>query len=113
MRFLLVDEHVRDRDDIARLLEGAFDAVLTVADTPEAYARALAHQPVDCVLTEHALGWTEGRQVLRDVQALWPGVPVIMVTGSDSQRVAVEGFRAGLTDYVRKDQIQDELPSGT
>ncbi len=110
MHFLIIDEHPADRDKIIRLLKDTFqNAALTVVDSPETYRQVLTTGPFDCVLTEHTLDWTDGLIVLHELKARWPDVPVIIVTGSGSEQTAVEGFRAGLQDYVRKDQIQTEL----
>jgi PAS domain S-box-containing protein len=112
MRFFLVDTHPQDRARVGRLLVDAFpDAVLDVADSPETYQQGLARGPVDLVLTENTLGWTDAFAVLRDVQAHWSGIPVIMLAGSGSETLAVDALKAGFTDYVPKDHLDRLLPA--
>jgi PAS domain S-box-containing protein len=112
MRFLIVDEGVSDQESVTRLLSGAFvELDLITVSSPEAYEQALAAGPVDLVLTESTLSWTNGLVVLRDVQEHWPHVPVIMVTGSGSETLAVDGLRAGLADYVPKSHLERIIPA--
>jgi PAS domain S-box-containing protein len=110
MRILMVDDQAADREESSRLLRAAFhDLDLTETGSREVYQQALQRGPFDVVLTEHALGWTDARQVLHDVRARAPGTPVIMITGAGSERLAVQGFRDGLSDYVRKEHAPEEL----
>src|SRR5207249_11025872 len=48
------------------------------------------------------LGWTDGLAILRTVKDRCPDCPVIMVTGTGSEEIAVEAMKAGLDDYVLK-----------
>ena len=97
MRWLVVDDDAQDLESITHLLVGTFDHVdLTIADTVEIYEQALATDPVDFILTAHQLGWTDAFAVLRDSHARWPGVPVLMLTGSASELLAVDALEAGM-----------------
>ncbi len=107
MRFLVIDNEGRDVARIQRLLESSFrGATLAVTADPHAYKDVLAGNPPDAVLTENQLDWTDGFAVLRDVQQHWPGVPVIMVTGSGSEALAVSAMKSGFADYVAKDDLE-------
>ena len=54
------------------------------------------------VITDYHLVWTTGLAVLHAVRARWPDIPVIMVTGANSEDLAIKGMKAGLADYVPK-----------
>jgi PAS domain S-box-containing protein len=108
MRVLIVDT-IAQEGVASQLIDAFSDVVLILADGHESYQQALSADPVDLVLTEHSLDWTDGLTVLGDVQTHWPGVPVIMVTGTCNEELAVAGFRAGLCDYVHKGNLQMEL----
>ncbi len=111
MRFLIVEDRAKERAWIAQCLQRHFAGLqLTPVANAAELERALEQGSFDLVLTDDALGWTDGLQVLRQVQARFPEVPVVMVTESGSEEMAVEGMRAGLGDYLLK-QHADRLPA--
>jgi PAS domain S-box-containing protein len=112
MRWLVVDDDVRDLESVTHLLVGTFDDVeLRIANTVETYVQALAAEPVDFILTEHQLGWIDAFGVLRDSQARWPGVPVLMLTGSGSELLAVDALQAGMSSYIPKAHMERLVPA--
>ncbi len=85
--------------------EKGFD-VLT-AHTPE---QALAvfrdrHEGLGLVLLDLSLtaGRTDGLDVLRQMKAIDPGVPAIILTGKGTIRRAVEAIKLGAADFLEKD----------
>jgi YesN/AraC family two-component response regulator len=60
------------------------------------------HQPLDLVLLDYVLPDVSGLAVLRALKQFFPWVPVVLMTGFGSEDVAVEAFRAGARDYLRK-----------
>lgn len=64
---------------------------------------ALIHsQPFDLVLTDFNILGFEGLQVLATVQSISLNIPVIIVTGTGSEEVAVAAMKRGAGDYVIK-----------
>ena len=103
LRALLIDDNPDDRALVIRELRREFSplAAQEVCDRPT-LAAALDAPPVDLVITDFHLHWTDGLCVLRSVKARWPDCPVIMFTGTGSEEIAVEAMKAGLDDYVLK-----------
>ncbi len=66
------------------------------------FARALAKDNLDLVLTEQKLDWSDGLTVLRTVRESRPNVPVIMLTSVRDEELVVEAMKAGLADCVFK-----------
>jgi FixJ family two-component response regulator len=64
--------------------------------------RALDAGPVDLVVTDFQLRWTDGIDVLQRVKDRFPDCAVVMFTGTGTQEVAVAAMKAGLDDYVIK-----------
>ena len=56
----------------------------------------------DVVITDYQLQWADGLSVLQQCLKSHPDIPVIMFTDSGSEEIAVEGMKAGLSDYVLK-----------
>lgn len=107
MKFLIIDDRPDDRERIRRTLERDFDqAEFIEIDRREEFERALNRGEFDLVLTENRLPWSTGLEILRAVKSRRPRAPVIMVAGSGSQAIAVQGMKAGLSNYVLKDSLQ-------
>ncbi|WP_119316750.1 PAS domain S-box protein, partial [Calidithermus terrae] len=100
-RILLVEDDPADRLLAERGLE-PLGLELAVAETAEGLAEALDRADFDTVVTDYYLGFADGLEVFRRVQARDPDLPVIMFTLSGSEEVAVEAMRSGLEDYVLK-----------
>lgn len=110
MKILIIDDNPADRELMMRRLRKDFPYAEFVplgrqADSIE----ALARNDYDMVLTDYQLNWGNGLWVLQMVKAHNPHVPVVMFTGTGSEEVAVEGMKAGLSNYVLKKNL-DHLP---
>ncbi|MCL4502999.1 MAG: PAS domain S-box protein [Deltaproteobacteria bacterium] len=57
----------------------------------------------DLVVTDHAMPVYDGLEVIRRLASRGPLPPMIMVTGTGSEQVAVEAMKLGARDYVVKD----------
>lgn len=113
IRLLYVD-NVGARQDLvsAALDEEGGRFVCTKASVAADVESELARGSYDVVLTDFEVLGLSGLQVLGLVQARAPRVPVVVVTGTESEELAVEALRAGAADYVIKTPTQiRRLPS--
>ncbi len=103
LRVLCVEDNPHDlaliRDALGRQAEG-FE-VVTATDR-QGFEKALAKGGFDVVLTDFNILGYEGLQVIRKVKEHWPDVPIILVTGTGSEEIAVAALKAGAADYVIK-----------
>jgi two-component sensor histidine kinase/ActR/RegA family two-component response regulator len=105
-RVLIVDDEPDDRALVAREVRDLFaDAEVREAGTREQLEGALTEAP-GLVVTDLALRWGTGHEVLMRVRERWPGAPVVMFTDSGDETTAVELMKAGLDDYVVKSARQ-------
>lgn len=105
---LVVDDEPRCRNAVARLLtDEGYDAAVA-ADGEEASSLLASWHP-DLVLTDLNMPRLDGRGLLKRVNALLPGTPVIVVSarGSGDGRAAVEGM--GAAGFFAKPVQIDEL----
>ena len=103
-RLLLVDDNPDDRLFVRRALARELDAwEVHEASDAETLARAIEAGPFDLVITDYALGFTDGLILLDTLKSRWPECPVILCTGTLSEEIAVKALRKGLDDYVLKD----------
>jgi two-component sensor histidine kinase len=102
-RVLLIDDNPADRDLLVRHLYRTFEAIECVQIfRRQDFEAALAQGGFDVVITDYQLQWADGLWILHQCLQSYPDIPVIMFTDSGSEEVAVEGMKAGLSDYVLK-----------
>ena len=102
---LIVDDDAGVRTSLSFLLKRAGFQVEAVAGPKEAIAAVRGLQP-ELVLMDMNFTLTttgeEGLQLLRQVKALCPDLPVILMTAWGSIALAVKGMQAGAFDFVTK-----------
>lgn len=102
-RVLLIDDNPADRDLLKRHLCRTFDAIECVEIfRRQDFEAAMAQGGFDVVITDYQLRWADGLWILHQCLKSYPDIPVIMFTDSGSEEIAVEGMKAGLSDYVLK-----------
>jgi len=75
---------------------------ITEACSQKEFEACLNADKYDLVLTDFNILDYGGFQALDRVRAVDPGLPVVIVTGTGSEEIAVEAMRRGVTDYVIK-----------
>lgn len=110
MKFLILDDSAADRELVTHKLRREFPAsVFVEVGRPEELNNAIEQDEYDMVLTDYQLNWTDGLRLLKTIKSRYPDVPVIMFTGTGNEEIAVEGMKAGLSNYVLKKHL-DNLP---
>ena len=104
IRVLIVDDHRMFADSLARLLgdEAGID-VLGVATTgvdAQEMSRSLSPH---VVLVDYQLPDTNGAALAADLKAADPDVMVVMLTGSNDDRVLLDAIDAGCSGFLTKD----------
>ena len=103
IRILYVDDYPLDRELVRDALEkehGGFQ-VIEAASRADFEVR-LAEGSYDVVLSDFNILGFEGLQVIAAVHANHPHIPVVIVTGTGSEEIAVEALKRGAADYVIK-----------
>ncbi|BAE51784.1 EAL domain-containing protein [Paramagnetospirillum magneticum] len=70
---------------------------------------ALQAQPIDVVLLDLSLPDSFGMDSLARLRAANPGIPVVVLTGTSDEALALEALRQGAQDYLVKGQGDGEL----
>jgi signal transduction histidine kinase/FixJ family two-component response regulator len=103
LRILVLDDSAEDRLLAVRTLKREFPGVDTVEiGDAETLAAALDAGGFDLALTDYVMHWTDGLKVLAAVKDRFPDCPVVMVTGTGNEEIAVEAMKSGLDDYIVK-----------
>jgi len=106
MRFLIIDDSPHDRELIKRTIQKEFpESSYVEVIHQQAFNEAIRTLDYDIVFTDYQLKWTTGIKVLKAIRACSVEVPIIMVTDTGSEEIAVEAMKMGLNDYVLKTHL--------
>jgi two-component system cell cycle sensor histidine kinase/response regulator CckA len=102
--------HLEDDPNDVALVQSALEAdgiscTATCVQNRADFVAALEHGGIDLVLSDFALPAFNGFSAIAIVRARWPDLPVILVSGSLGEELAVDSLKNGATDYVLKDRL--------
>ena len=97
---LVVDDDDVIRDTLCELLSQEYSC--QTADTAEEALSKLEAQAFDVVLTDVSMPGLSGMELLNRVLQLYPGTPVIMISGLSDQEQAQSLISMGAFDYLLK-----------
>ena len=100
---LLIEDSQGDADFVrTRLLEGNCDLEVSCADRLSTGLAALAVKPPAVVLLDLNLPDSHGAETFRNVLNQAPGVPVVVLSGMEDEKLAVQAIHQGVQDYLVK-----------
>jgi two-component system response regulator FixJ len=104
----VIDDDEALRDSLAFLLRAAQIEVRTYASAV-AFLDALPDARASCVITDVRMPGMSGIDLLRRLQELKIGMPVIVITGHGDVPLAVEAMKIGALDFLEKPFDDDVL----
>ncbi len=112
LRVLLVE----DSPDDALLLErqlrrGGYAPTIERVDSASQLNAALAHPDWDVVITDHNMPGFSAEAALELVRESGLDAPVIIVSGSIGEEIAVAAMKAGAADYIMKNNLSRLVPA--
>jgi CheY-like chemotaxis protein/anti-sigma regulatory factor (Ser/Thr protein kinase) len=109
-RILIVEDAPVEQLLIQRLLGKALPNVeLTICSSGQMAIESLSSLPTDLILVDQHLPDLTGIELIERLRPEHPHLPVILITGSGSERLAHLAFQAGAADYLSKRDISDYL----
>ena len=99
---LLVDDDETLRSVLAEQLRLHEEFETGEAGTAEEAVEALEARQFDAVILDVGLPDMDGRELCRTMRSRGVKVPIVMLTGVDTDEDTVRGFDAGANDYVAK-----------
>jgi DNA-binding NtrC family response regulator len=105
---------VDDERNARRTFEGMMGAVcpeyeVRTVESAEEALKLLAVQDFFMVITDARLGGMTGYELIKQVKARRPELPVLMITAYDTSQLAVEAMKSGAIDYLPKPFDPDRL----
>jgi two-component system response regulator EvgA len=106
---LIVDDEAHARTFLRLLLkEIGIETTWEASDGAQALAMAKMHHP-ELVLLDLNLPILSGMETLTHLQALQPGIPVIVVTSQSAMKSVQDAAMLGAIGYVLKQAPKDEI----
>jgi FixJ family two-component response regulator len=106
---LVVDDGKDNRDFLVEyVLEPNGYKHLTAKDGEEGLRIAIQHKP-DLILLDLQMPRMNGKEVLEQLAARDIEIPVILMTFHGSEDIAVEVYRMGVRDYIKKPYYPEEM----
>ncbi|MGB0921996.1 MAG: sigma-54-dependent transcriptional regulator [Alphaproteobacteria bacterium] len=107
---LIVDDEVDIRELVSGILEDEGFATRTASDADTALAALNARMPSLMVLDIWLKGSRlDGLELLEEVKAEWPDLPVVIISGHGNIETAVAAIKKGAYDFVEKPFQADRL----
>ena len=108
--------HLEDEPNDAALIQSALEAdgivcTITCVKDEEGFVAALRQGGTDLVLSDYSLPTFDGLSALRMVHAQYPNLPVILVSGTLGEELAIDALKNGATDYVLKERLGRLAPA--
>ena len=110
IRILIVDDHTMVRRGLRALLSDEFHgaAFAEAADAQQAVDQ-LRKNEWDIALLDITLPGKSGLDLLKELKAEWPRLPVLVLSGHKEDQFAVRALKAGAGGYMTKESAPDEL----
>ncbi len=112
LRVLMVEDSEDDAILVDReLRRGGYDTVFRRVQARDELREALESEHWDLVITDHNMPSFSSEAALSVVQSSGIDVPVIIVSGSIGEEIAVAAMKTGAHDYVMKDNLARLVPA--
>lgn len=111
LRVLIVEDVATDAELVrAELRRASLQFTSRCVDAKEPYLRALKEFTPDIVLSDFSMPGFDALEALELLKKISDSIPFILVTGSQSEEVAVRCMREGADDYILKTTLK-RLPA--
>lgn len=111
LRVLLVEDNELDARMMLRALRESAETrfELVRAETCAAAVDALGAEAFDCILLDLSLPDASGLTALDRVMEAAPSSPIVLLTGLDDPKVAVDAVERGASDFLPKSRVDADL----
>jgi signal transduction histidine kinase len=108
--------HLEENPNDAALIQSTLEAegiacATTCVQNHDDFVAALEHGGIDLILSDCSLPAFDGMSALKIAHAQWPAIPLILVSGSLGEELAIDSLKNGATDYVLKERLVRLAPA--
>lgn len=110
VKVLIVDDHPIVRQGLAQLLNGESDFIVCgEAENARKAMAAIASLQPDLAIVDITLQGTNGIELIKNIVAQWPELPILVLSMHDESLYAERALRAGAKGYVMKQEATEKL----
>jgi DNA-binding NarL/FixJ family response regulator len=107
---LLVDDHPMVRECLAHLINQQDDLAVTgEAESAPQAMQLLEASVVDLAIVDLSLNGPHGMELIKDIAARYPHVPVLVLSMHDESLFAERVLRAGARGYITKQEATEKV----
>ncbi|VAX13811.1 diguanylate cyclase/phosphodiesterase (GGDEF & EAL domains) with PAS/PAC sensor(s) [hydrothermal vent metagenome] len=112
LRVLIVEDSEDDTLLLLRQLKkGGYETQHLQVDNKQRLKKSLLQTDWDIIITDHNMPGFDSSAALAVIKKLDLDIPVIIVSGSIGEDLAVEAMKAGAHDYIMKDNLTRLVPA--
>ncbi|MDR3457707.1 MAG: response regulator [Verrucomicrobiae bacterium] len=112
LRILHLEDDPQDAALVLSALEaGGVTCTMTNVQSRDKFVAALEQGGIDLVLSDYSLPAFDGLSAIKIAHARWPDLPVILVSGTLGEELAIDSLKSGATDYVLKERLSRLVPA--
>lgn len=110
IKILVVDDHTIVRKGLKQILEDTPDMVVVdEASNSQEVVNKVSNKDIDLVLLDISLPGRGGLDVLKQLKAIKPKLPVLILSMHPEEQYAIRSLRAKASGYLTKESAPDEL----
>lgn len=106
----VLDDHPIVRQGLEKILEEEADMRVTgQAGTYQEFMELLESRKPDVIILDITMPDRSGLDVLKDLKAMYPDIPVLIMSVHDEKHFATRTIKSGAAGYLNKMSVSDEL----
>ena len=110
MRILIADDHAILRQGLKQILDDEFnDTQIGEADSAAETLQQLRKQPWDVLILDINMPGRSGLEVLHESRQHFSGVPVLVLSSTPEDQLALRVLKAGASGYMNKQAAPEQL----
>ncbi|HMK50718.1 MAG TPA: response regulator transcription factor [Thermodesulfovibrionales bacterium] len=110
IKILIADDHAVVREGVKYILSEMPD-IKVAGEACNGYEALdkIGKNDYDLILLDIAMPGRDGLEILKDIKALKPKLPVMILSMFPEEQYALRALKSGASGYLTKDSIPDEL----
>lgn len=110
IKVVIADDHPFIREGIKKVVDSKMDLkIVGEAENGDELLDILEKKPPDILVLDIMMPGKSGLELLKQINKLYPNLPVLILSIHSEERFAIRALRAGAYGYLTKTSISEEL----